>query len=130
MSLLRRCRPLVRAGLLAALPLAPVSGQEIDTARALAALRDAGQACEADAGRLWKRSLCGPIALVDRQTRLVIANDTVAGKHFLRLGDGFVTALPENQYIANTSFQGSGPSWTLLALPLPRDRFARLHVVM
>ncbi|HEX9085223.1 MAG TPA: hypothetical protein VF836_10820, partial [Gemmatimonadaceae bacterium] len=76
---------------LLALPFARANGQQIDTARALSALRDAGAACEADAGALWKRSLCGPIALVDRQTRLVIANDTVAGKHFLRLGDAYVT---------------------------------------
>src|SRR5678816_2077779 len=68
-------------------------GQELDTARVLSALRDAKTACGADAGLLWKRSLCGPIALVDRQTRLVIANDTVAGKHFLRLGDAYVTTL-------------------------------------
>jgi hypothetical protein len=115
-----------------ALSLTPgaASGQEIDTARALSALRDAKTACEADAGLLWKRSLCGPIALVDRQTRLVIANDTVAGKHFLRLGDAYVTTLPENQYVANTSFAWGGRTWTMVALPLPRDRFARADLVM
>jgi hypothetical protein len=115
-----------------ALSLTPaaVSGQEVDTARALSALRDAKTACEADAGVLWKRSLCGPIALVDRQTRLVIANDTVGGKHFLRLGDAYVTTLPENQYVANTSFAWGGRTWTMVALPLPRDRFARVDLVM
>jgi hypothetical protein len=115
-----------------ALSLTPgaAAGQELDTARALSALRDAKTACEGDAGLLWKRSLCGPIALVDRQTRLVIANDTVAGKHFLRLGDAFVTTLPENQYVANTSFPWGGRMWTMVALPLPRDRFARTDLVM
>lgn len=115
-----------------ALSLTPgaASGQEIDTARALSALRDAKTACEADAGALWKRSLCGPIALVDRQTRLVIANDTVAGRHFLRLDDAYVTTLPDNQYIANTSFNWGGWTWTMVALPLPRDRFARVDLVM
>jgi hypothetical protein len=104
--------------------------QELDTARALSALRDAKTACEADAGVLWKRSLCGPIALVDRQTRLVIANDTVPGKHFLRFGDAYVTTLPENQYVANTSFNWGGRTWTMVALPLPRDRFARTDLMM
>ena len=115
-----------------ALSLTPgvASGQQLDTARALSALRDAKTACEADAGLLWKRSLCGPIALVDRQTRLVIANDTVAGKHFLRLGDAYVTTLPDNQYVANTSFPWGGRTWTMVALPLPRDRFARTDLVM
>ena len=79
-------RPRFIAAAALALPFAHASGQQIDTARALSALRDARTACEADAGALWKRSLCGPIALVDRQTRLVIANDTVAGKTFPATG--------------------------------------------
>jgi hypothetical protein len=126
-----RCRcPCFTAAIAMALPLSFTSGQQLDTARALSALRDARAACESDAGALWGRSLCGPIALVDRQTRLVIANDTVAQKHFLRLGDGYVTTLPENQYVANTSFQWAGRTWTMVALPLPRDRFARVGLVM
>lgn len=104
--------------------------QQIDTARALSALRDAKLACEDDRGTLWKRNLCGPIALVDRQTRLVIANDTIAGKHFLKLGDAYVTTLPEGQYVANTSFPWGGRTWTMVALPLPRDRYARADLVM
>ena len=123
----RRC---FTAAIALALPLSFASGQQLDTARALSALRDARAACESDAGALWGRSLCGPIALVDRQTRLVIANDTVAQKHFLRLGDGYVTTLPENQYVANTSFPWGGRTWTMVALPLPRDRFARVGLVM
>jgi hypothetical protein len=112
------------------MPLSLITGQQIDTARALSGLRDARTACESDAGVLWGRSLCGPIALVDRQTRLVIANDTVAQKHFLRLGDAYVTTLPENQYVANTSFPWGGSTWTMVALPLPHDRFARVGLVM
>jgi hypothetical protein len=104
--------------------------QQIDTARALATLRDAGKACDADRGDLWRRSLCGPIALVDRQTRLVIANDTIAGRHFVRLGDAFVTTLRENQYVANTSFPWGGRTWTMVALPLPADHYARVALVM
>jgi hypothetical protein len=112
------------------IPLSPISGQQIDTARALSALRDARTACESDAGALWGRSLCGPIALVDRQTRLVIANDTIAQKHFLRLGDAYVTTLSANQYVANTSFQWGGRTWTMVALPLPADHFTRVGLVM
>ena len=112
------------------LPLSFADGQQLDTARALSALRDARAACESDAGVLWGRSLCGPIALVDRQTRLVIANDTIPQKHFLRFGDVYVTTLPENQYVANTSFPWGARTWTMVALPLPRDRFARTDLVM
>ena len=119
---------LVAGALSVTAPLA--RAQQIDTARALSALRDAKTSCDADRGALWKRDLCGPIALVDRQTRLVIANDTVAGKHFLKLGDAYVTTLPENQYVANTSFPWGGRTWTMVALPLPRDRYARADLLM
>lgn len=126
-----RCRrPCFTAAIALALPLSLVKAQQLDTARALSALRDARAACESDAGALWGRSLCGPIALVDRQTRLVIANDTIAQKHFLRLGDAYVTTLPENQYVANTSFPWGGRTWTMVALPLPRDSYARTALVM
>lgn len=123
-------RPAFLSVLLMGVPFGQAGAQQIDTARALSALRDARTACETDAGALWRRSLCGPIALVDRQTRLVIANDTVDGKHFLRLGDAYVTTLPENQYVANTSFPWGGRTWTMVALPLPRDRYARADLVM
>jgi hypothetical protein len=119
---------LVAGALVAIAPVA--SAQQIDTARALSALRDAKTACVTDHGALWKRDLCGPIALVDRQTRLVIANDTVPGKHFLKVGDAYVTTLPEDQYVANTSFPWGGRTWTMVALPLPRDRYARTDLVM
>jgi hypothetical protein len=122
--------PCFTAAIMLALPLSFASAQQLDTARALSALRDARAACESDAGALWGRSLCGPIALVDRQTRLVIANDTVPQKHFLQLGDAYVTTLPDNQYVANTSFSWGGRTWTMVALPLPRDRFARVGLVM
>jgi hypothetical protein len=108
----------------------PTDAQQLDTSKALSALRDAKTACDMDGGKLWSRSLCGPIALVDRQTRLVIANDTVPGKHFLRLGDAYVMTLPVEQYIANTSFKWGGRPWTMVALPLPADRYARTALLM
>jgi len=130
MNVLSSFCPRLLAAAALSLPFPNVNAQQLDTARALSALRDARTACEADAGRLWRRSLCGPIALVDRQTRLVIANDTVPGRRFVRLGDGYLSTLPENQYVANTSFIWAGRPWTMVALPLPRDRFARVDLVM
>ena len=130
MGLVPHCRLVIATIVVTGYPLDTAAAQQIDTARALSALRDAKAACEADAGKLWGRSLCGPIALVDRGTRLVIANDTVAGRRYLPLGDAYVTTLPENQYVANTAFPWGGRTWTMVALPLPRDRFARVDLVM
>ena len=108
----------------------PAAAQQVDTSRALGALRDAAAACQADGGALWGRTLCGPIALVDRQTRLLIANDTVPGRHSLPLGDAWITTLPPAQFIANTSFEWGAREWTMVMLPLPQDRFARVALVM
>jgi hypothetical protein len=129
-QLFRSPRSTLLAAIAFLVPLVSARAQQIDTGSALSALRDARSACEADHGDLWKRSLCGPIALVDRQTRLVIANDTIPGRYFVRLGDAFVTTLPPNQYVANTSFTWGGRSWTMVALPLPKDRYARTDLVM
>src|SRR5215472_14052202 len=83
---------------------APISSQALDSGSALGGLREARAACEVDHGALWGRSLCGPIALVSRRSRLVVANDTVGGWPYLRLNDGFITTLPPDQGVANTSF--------------------------
>lgn len=104
--------------------------QQLDTAAALGALADAGRLCAGDGGALWGRSLCGPIALVDRQTRLVIANDTVPGRRWLPYGGGYVSTLPSDRFIANTSFTWNAREWTMVALPLPRDRYNRAVLVM
>src|SRR3954471_2712010 len=129
-SMTERIRLVLCVAALACMQPRGLAAQVLDTARALSALRDARAACEVDNGGLWGRSLCGPIALVDRQTRLAVTNDSVPGRRFLRLGDAYVTTLPENQYVANTAFQWQGRAWTMVALPLPRDRYARLALVM
>jgi hypothetical protein len=129
-SMTERIRFVLGVAALACMQPRGAHAQALDTARALSALRDARAACEADNGALWGRSLCGPIALVDRQTRLAITNDSVPGRRFLPLGDAYVTTLAENQYVANTAFQWQGRTWTMVALPLPRDRYARLALVM
>ncbi len=115
---------------LVAIPCAVASAQQIDTLTALSALRDAASVCAADAGALWGRSLCGPIALVDPDSRLVIANDSVPGRHFVPLGGAYVTTLPSSMYVANTSVTWGGKEWSLVMLPLPRDRYARVDLVM
>jgi hypothetical protein len=107
-----------------------VTAQAIDTVRAFSALRDAATACAADGGALWGRSLCGPIALVDRSTRLVIANDTVTNVRYVPYAGAFITTLPARQFIANTAFSWGGRQWTMVALPLPQDRYARAALVL
>ena len=107
-----------------------VSAQALDTARALGGLREARAACEADHGALWGRSLCGPIALVSRSSHLVVANDTMPDWPYVPLNDAFITALPADQGVANTSFTWQGRDWTMVVLPLPDDRFDRIALLL
>lgn len=109
---------------------ASLAAQAIDTTTALGALRDAKAACEADAGRLWDKTMCGPIALVDRGTRLVVANDTVPGRRHLAFADAWVTTLPADVFPANFTFPWAGRPWTMVLLPLPSERVARTALVM
>ncbi|MEO5815953.1 MAG: hypothetical protein ABIT20_11805 [Gemmatimonadaceae bacterium] len=95
--------------------LAALQAQSVDSAASHDALREATTACQQDAGALWGRSLCGPIALVDRRTRQVIANDTNP---------------PRGAVFANTSVTWAGRSWAMVVLPLPTDRFDRVALVM
>ncbi len=88
--------------------LAALQGQAV-------ALREADTVCQQDAGTLWSHSLCGPIALVDRTTHRVIANDTNP---------------PSTTVFANTSVTWGGRSWAMVMLPLPTDRFDRVALVM
>ncbi len=111
-------------------PSTRLQAQQIDTASALAALRDASTACHLDAGRLWGISLCAPIALTDRATRLVIATDSVSGRPFLPYAGTFLTTAPEGLGFANTSFTWGNRSWAMILLPLPADRFDRASLVM
>ncbi len=107
-----------------------VSAQGLDSGSALRGLREARAACEADHGALWGRNLCGPIALVSRRSHLVVANDTVPGWPYMRMNDAFITALPPNQGVANTSFDWQGRDWTMVVLPLPDDRFDRIALLL
>jgi len=124
------CRFVALIALVAALPMRPAAAQRIDTARAMTALREANIVCHRDDGALWGRSLCGPIALIDRQSRLVLANDSAMKQPFLPLGGAFVTSAPAGTGFANTAFDWNGRRWAMIMLPVPADTFDRVTLVM
>src|SRR3954449_13484078 len=69
--------------------------------------------CARDAGRMWGVSICGPTMIVDRQTRVVAANEAAPA------------ILPKEIGIANTAVDWNGKRWTMIVGPLPEDAFAR-----
>lgn len=86
---------------------------------------EAQAACQRDGGRLWGVALCGPILLVDGETRAVISNRSDAEGRLQRQGDLWVGALPEQQNVANTATEWAGVRWTMLMTPLPDQKQAR-----
>jgi hypothetical protein len=81
--------------------------------------------CQAEAGRLWGESLCGPILFVDPETRMAVANHPDARGVLVREGEVYVGTYPSNLPIANFSAEWSGTRWTILVwtyLPEAEDQ--------
>jgi hypothetical protein len=68
--------------------------------------------CRADAGRMWGKSLCGPLVFADPRTRLAATREGVA-------------TIPDTIGIANTAVDWNGKTWTMVLWPLPQDVIAR-----
>ena len=93
----------------------------IDPALAHRYFDEAAQHCRADGGRLWGKSLCGPILLVEPASRRVVANQADAEGH-LRAEDGvYVGELPTSQTLANTALDWAGVHWSEMLWPLPKE---------
>ena len=104
------------AGLAAAADAPP-----FEPAQAKAWFAEALRQCQADGGKLWGASLCGPIMLVDPATRRVIANQADA-QGLLKPEQGvFVGRLPDDVSFANSSLDWAGVRWAQMGWPLPAD---------
>lgn len=117
-------------------PVRPIDPSDLDTkppiplSDAQSQLAEAAALCAADAGNTWNISLCGPLMVVDRETRFVVATQADT-EGFLQPRDGvFVGTLPPQQTIANTSLQWAGVHWVQLVWPLPADRGERGELMM
>ena len=100
--------------------IAPIN---LDAARQQ--FRAAQEICARDAGRLWGVSLCGPILLVDPQSRQVVTNQQDGEGVLKKNGDVFTGSLPAAVNISNTATQWAGVLWTQLIWPLPEDSSRR-----
>ena len=103
-------------------PEAAVAGRHFAEARAL---------CARDGGRLWGRSLCGPMMFADPSTRAVVASEPDREGFLKRSGGVFVGALPPDINIANTAFGWAGVNWMLvMSTAVPADRYRRGGMLM
>lgn len=114
----------------AALVLCAAPAAAESTARINAsAARDLNHMCRSDGGHLWGERLCGPLLVVDPQTRAVWASQADA-QGVLHQGDGgWVGVLPAGVGVANTSVEWAGVRWIMVMGPLPSSHTERRVLV-
>lgn len=100
-----------------------------DAAPAIKASNEWARVCEADGRLLWRKSLCGPMILVNPATRFVIANAPDPAGKFQKYEDVYIGAFPEKFTPSNTSIRWGQQEWATVMLPLPTDPFQRLTLL-
>jgi hypothetical protein len=103
---------------------------ETDWKQAMSALNELNETLNKENGRLWNHSLKGPLMLVNRETRTIIANESDNSGELIQRETLFIGKLPENINIANTAFDWNGKRWTMVALPLPGAKEERLNLLI
>ncbi|MFN8651541.1 MAG: hypothetical protein U0133_21625 [Gemmatimonadales bacterium] len=108
----------------------PGAAQSADTTGAAGAIRDYLAAAAADHGRLWGHSLAGPMILVDPATRQAFASEQPPGGEFSRRDGLWEGVLPAGIPLANFALTWSGRRWAMVLLPLSRERFLALELLL
>lgn len=103
------------------LPSLLAAESAIDPAIAARYFAEAREVAEKDGGKLWGRSLMGPLLFVDPISRQVVASEPDREQR-LTMRDGiYVGSLPSNVLVANTAMDWAGVRWTMVMWPLPQD---------
>src|SRR4051794_39986307 len=112
--------------ILAASICARAQEQSIDLALAKKYFQEAEMICRQDGGKLWGRSLCGPMIFFDPAARAVVANQSDREGRLTRKGDVFVGRVPDEVNCANTALDWAGVRWSMIFwLYLGDDRYER-----
>jgi hypothetical protein len=92
-------------------------------------LTEFARSCQTHAERLWARSVCGPLALVDRASRRAYLSVRPRDTGFAPAGGIFVGRWPDSLGIANTALDWHGQGWSVVMLPVPDDDYLRLTLL-
>jgi hypothetical protein len=98
---------------------------QIDHGAAHRYFTEVQQLLREDAGRLWGKPLEGPVLLVDRNSRLVVANYPDRMGMLMRSGNVYTGKLPDNMPLANTAVEWAGIMWAMILTPVPDDPYSR-----
>jgi len=112
-----------------------VSGQSInvsgsDYSQAQTAFSELKEQLKIDGGRLWNHKLDGPVLLINRETRVIIANEPDEKGELVKYRDYYIGKFPENQNIANSAVDWNGMRWTIVAFPLPESKTGRMSLLI
>jgi hypothetical protein len=108
----------------------PADIPEHDWNQAMTAFDELNAVLKKEKGQTWGFSLEGPVMLVNRETRTIIANEQDDAGVLVKSGPMYVGKLTDNVNIANTAFDWNGQRWTMVALPLPEVKVERLSLLV
>jgi len=106
-------------------PMARGQAAPIDTALARRYFSEAAALADRDAGRLWGRSLSGPLLFVNAASREILAEVADPEGRLIRDGGLYRGTLPVTEPAANSAIHWAGRHWTMVLWPLPGDSLER-----
>ncbi len=109
-------------GSLAAQTVAP---PPIDTVLARRFFLEAAAVTAGDGGRLWGRSLAGPLLFVDPVTRTVLADSADTEGRLTPWGAYYTGQLPPSENAANTAVRWARRTWAMIMWPPTADSLQR-----
>ena len=110
------------------LPTTGLAAQADSTAET--GVREFLAACRHDGGKLWGRSLCGRLVVVDPETGHAVATARPPAGQFEQRGSLWIgTMPPEMTSVANTATDWMGQRWSTVRGPVPEDRYDRISLL-
>ena len=103
---------------------------ESDWSQSITAFKELQETLCDEKGKTWNHTLEGPLILVNRETRTIIANESDNSGELVKRKNLYIGKLPENIIIANTAFDWNGKRWTMVTLPLPETKEERLNLLI
>lgn len=84
--------------------------------------------CDKDNGKLWGISLYGPILVIDKTSKMIVANQPDLEGQLKQQGKVYVGYYPKNSIVACTATKFAGKSWVMVSFPFEeKDTFDLYH---
>lgn len=103
-----------------------IIASENDMKQSGIAFSELEQILKNDGGRLWNHNLYGPILLINRETRIIYANEQDELGELKKQGALFIGKFPENRNIGNSVTEWNGKLWAMVGFPLREIKEDRL----